>query len=57
MNKWEEGLLKKRKSTIDKIENATILFCRKKLKDNNNSLKPGEISHHLIAIDSIDQVP
>ena len=32
-------------------------FAQNKLKDNNNSLKPGEISHHLIAIDSIDQVP
>ena len=57
MNKSEEGSLKTRKSTIDEIENATILFAEYKLKDNNNSLQIGEISHHLIAKDSIYQVP
>lgn len=33
------------------------LVNRNKLKDNCNSIKFGEISHHLINIDSMDQVP
>lgn len=50
-------MLETRKSTIDEIKNATTFLAENKLNDNYNSIKFGKISHHLIIIDSIDQIP